>query len=148
MTIIERVDQELKESMKAKDEAKLSVLRLMRTAIKNKQIEVGHDLSDEESQAVVRGMVKQGKDALTDFTSGGRQDLVEKQNKELEILSAFLPAAMPMEELETLCKQAIAQVGATSPQDMGKAMGAAVKLVAGRADGNAIKEVIQKLLST
>lgn len=148
MTIIERVDQELKEAMRAKDETKLSVLRLMRTAIKNRQIEVGHDLTDEEVQTVVRGMVKQGKDALVDFTTGGRQDLMDKQNKELEILSAFLPAAMPTEELEALCKEAVAQVGATSAKDMGKVMGVAMKLVAGRADGNAVKEIIQRLLST
>lgn len=148
MNIIERVDQELKEAMKAKDEAKLSVMRLMRTAIKNKQIDVGHELSDEEAQAVVRGMVKQGKDALVDFTAGGRQDLVDKQNIELGILETFLPAAMPAEELEALCRQAVEQSGAKEIKDMGKAMGVAMKLVAGRADGNAVKEVIQKLLST
>lgn len=147
MTLFERIDADLKEAMRAKNELELSTLRLIRTQLKNKQIEVMHPLSEEEAQIVVRSMVKQGKDALTDFTAANRQDLMDRQAKELVLLEKYLPAAMDEQELEAICREAVAQSGATSPSDMGKAMGAAMKIVAGRADGNRVKEIIQRLLT-
>lgn len=148
MSIIQQIDTELKEAMKSKSEFELATLRLVKTALKNKQIELMHELSDEDAQAVIKSMVKQGKDALVDFTGAGRQDLMERQAKELAFLEKFLPAAMSETELEEICKKAIAEVGATSAADMGKAMGAAMKLAAGKADGNAVKSIVQKLLSS
>lgn len=147
MSIIQQIDLELKEAMKSKNEFELATLRLVKTALKNKQIDLMHELTDEDAQAVIKTMVKQGKDALVDFTSAGRQDLMERQTKEIAFLEKFLPAGMGEAELEEICKQAIVDIGATSAADMGKAMGAAMKLAAGRADGNAVKAVVQKLLS-
>jgi len=146
MTLFERIDADLKEAMKSKKELELSVLRLMRTQLKNKQIELMRPLTEEEAQAAIRSMVKQGKDALVDFTTAARQDLMDRQTKELVILEAYLPAAMSDEELEKICKEAMAQLGAVAPSDMGKAMGAAMKVVAGRADGNRVRTVVQRLL--
>jgi uncharacterized protein YqeY len=147
MTFIERVSHDLTEAMKSKNELDLAVLRLMRTNLKNKEIEVMHPLNDEECLTVVRTMVKQGRDALADFTSAGRQDLIDRQTGEIAVLDRYLPPAMPQEELELICKQTIAELGASSASDAGKVMGAVMKVVAGRADGAAVRTIVQGLLS-
>jgi uncharacterized protein YqeY len=147
MNLTERINADLKEAMKNKNELELSVLRLVRTGIKNKEIEIAHVLSDEEIQVVIRTMIKQGKDALTDFTSAGRQDLIDRQTGEIAILERYLPPAMPAEELEAICQKVIAEAGATSPSDVGKVMGSVMKVVDGRADGSSVRTIVQRLLS-
>lgn len=144
MTLLENIDKDFKDAMKSKDELTLSVLRLARTSLKNKQIEVMHELSDAEAQAVLKTMIKQYQDALSDFQNAGRQDLVERQQKEIDILAKYLPAALPQAEVEKLVSEALETSGAT---DVGKAMGVAMKAVAGRADGNVVREIVQRLLS-
>jgi uncharacterized protein YqeY len=144
MTVIERIDQDMKEAMKAKSEQRLSVLRMARTALKNKQIETQKDLDDQGSYAVLKTMIKQYQDAISDFQTAARQDLVEKQQQEIDILSAYLPPAMPIEEVEKLVKEAVTGMSAS---DMGKAMGAAMKAVDGKADGNTVRGIVQRLLS-
>lgn len=144
MTISERIDQDFKEAMKAKDELRLSVLRLARTALKNKQIELMHELTEPEAGSVLKTMIKQYQDALSDFQTAGRQDLVERQQKEIDILSQYLPPALAPEELERIVKEAVEKAGTT---DFGKAMGAAMKAVDGRADGNDVRAIVQKILS-
>lgn len=144
MTISERIDQDFKEAMKAKDELRLSVLRLARTALKNKQIELMHELTEPEAGSVLKTMIKQYQDALSDFQTAGRQDLVERQQKEIDILSQYLPPALASEELERIVKEAVEKAGTT---DFGKAMGAAMKAVDGRADGNDVRAIVQKILS-
>ncbi len=143
-TLIERVDADFKEAMKAKDELRLSVLRMVRTALKNKQIDTPQPLTDEESQAVLRTMIKQYQDAISDFQNAGRQDLVEKQQKEIDLITAYLPPALPREEVERIAKEAIAASGAT---DVGKAMGVAMKALGGQADGNVVRAIVQQILS-
>jgi hypothetical protein len=145
MTTLERIDQDFKEAMRSKDEVQLSVLRLMRTALKNKQIELMHELSSAEADAVLRTMIKQYQDALADFSSANRQDLVERQQKEIDIVSQYLPPAIPAEELEKIVRESIAATGA---DNMGKAMGAAMKAVAGRADGNAVRAIVEQVLKS
>jgi uncharacterized protein YqeY len=144
MTVLERVDADFKQAMKSKDEMALSVLRLVRTALKNKQIELMRELKDEDAHAVLKTMIKQYQDAVTDFQSAGRQDLVERQQKEIDLISAYLPPAMPPEELEKIVKDAVQGMSAA---DKGKAMGAAMKAVAGRADGNAVRAIVERVLS-
>ena len=144
MTVLERVDADFKQAMKSKDELALSVLRLVRTALKNKQIELMRELKDEDAHAVLKTMIKQYEDAVSDFQSAGRQDLVERQQKEIDLISAYLPPAMDPEELEKIVKEAVTASGAT---DMGKAMGVAMKAVAGRADGNEVRAIVQRILS-
>ncbi len=144
MTTLERIDQDFKTAMKAKDEFGISVLRLTRTALKNKQIELGHDLSEDEALSVLKTMVKQYQDALSDFQGAGRQDLVEKQQKEIDLIATYLPAKLPPEEIEKLVAEALKGFG---PGDMGKAMGAAMKAVDGRADGNEVRAIVQRLIS-
>lgn len=144
MTVLERVDADFKQAMKSKDELALSVLRLVRTALKNRQIELMRELKDEDAHAVLKTMIKQYQDAVSDFQSAGRQDLVERQQKEIDLISTYLPPAMAPEELEKIVKEAVTASEAT---DMGKAMGAAMKAVAGRADGNEVRAIVQRILS-
>ena len=146
MSLKEQIKSELITAMKAKDEFKLSVLRLVNSAVKNKEIDLSHELSDDEITAVIRTMVKQGKDAMVDFKAGERADLVEKQEREIQLLEQYLPQALPADEIEKICAEAIQESGASTSADMGKAMGLAMKKTAGRADGLVVKEIIQKLL--
>lgn len=144
MTLVQTVDNHFKEAMKAKEEIRLSTLRMLRTALKNKQIDVQHELNDQEAMAVIKTMMKQYQDALNDFMNAGRTDLADRQQKELDILSGYLPPALSTEELEAIVKNAVQSSGVT---DAGKAMGIAMKAVAGRADGNEVRNIVEKLLS-
>jgi uncharacterized protein len=147
MNIAESISADLTAAMKSKDELELSTLRLVRSAFKNKEIDLGHSLSEEEATAVLRTLRKQYEDALADFRRANRADLVEKQEKEIAILTRYLPAALPVEEVEKVVREQISALGASSPADVGKVMGASMKALAGRADGNQVREVVQKLLS-
>lgn len=144
MTVIERVEADFKQAMKSKDELALSVMRLVRTALKNKQIELMHELKDEDAQAVLKTMIKQYQDAVADFQNAGRQDLVDRQQKEIDLIAQYLPPALGADELEKIVVDAIKSSGAT---DKGKAMGVAMKAVAGRADGNAVRAIVERHLS-
>jgi len=144
MNVIEQVEVDFKQAMKAKDELALSVMRMVRTALKNKQIEIMRELKDEDAHTVLKTMIKQYQDAISDFHNAGRQDLVERQQKEIDIIAKYLPPALPADELEKIVKEAIASAGAT---DMGKAMGVAMKAVAGRADGNDVRAIVSRLLT-
>lgn len=143
MTTLERIDQDFKEAMKSKDELALSTLRLVRTALKNQQIELMHELTETETSAVLKTMIKQYQDALTDFTNAGRRDLAERQQKEIDLIGKYLPPSMPAEELERIVREALAASGAT---DVGRAIGAAMKAVDGRADGKDVRAIVEKLL--
>jgi uncharacterized protein len=147
MTIAEMISADLTAAMKSKDELELSTLRLVRSAFKNKEIDLGHPLTEEEATAVLRTMRKQYEDALADFRRANRADLVEKQEKEIVIVTRYLPAAVPVEEVEKVVREQIAALGASSPAEVGKVMGASMKALAGRADGNQVREVVQRLLS-
>lgn len=149
MSLYEMVGNQLKEAMKSGDTVKRDVFRMLQSAIKNEAIEKMKQpqaFSDEESLAIVRRLVKQRKDSVSQFESGGRTDLAEKEKGEIAILEAFLPAAMPEGELSVLVEEAITESGATGKADMGKVMGVAMKKIAGRADGNAVRAMVEKLL--
>ncbi len=148
MSLIERIDADLKEAMKAKHEQELSTLRLVRSALKNKQIDLGHVPTDDEVTAVVKTLQKQYQDALADFEKAGRSDLADRQRSELDIVKRYLPAAMPEAEVEKIVKDAIAAIGATSVADVGKVMGAAMKAANGRADGTVVRTIAQRLLAS
>ncbi len=144
-TISQNIEGDLKEAMKAKNESALSTLRMVRAAFKNKQIDVGHELTDDEATAVMRTMVKQYKDALNDFRNAGRNDLADKQAKEIELIEHYLPAMMSEAQVEELAKAVIAEMNATL-SDTGKVMGAVMKKAAGQADGTVVRNVVEKLL--
>ncbi len=145
MTILERIDHDFKEAMKGKNENALSTLRLMRTALKNKQIEVQHDLAETETTAVLKTMLKQYQDALQDFMTAGRQDLVTRQQQEIDLISGYLPPSMSTAELERIVSEA---VSASGIKETGRAMGVAMKAVGGQADGAEVRKIVEKILST
>ena len=143
MTLVQTVDTDFKEAMKAKEEVRLSTLRMLRSALKNEQIDLQHGLNGQEAMAVIKTMMKQYQDALNDFMNAGRTDLADRQQKELDILAMYLPPALSREELEAIVKDAVQSSGVT---DAGKAMGIAMKAVAGRADGTDVRAIVEALL--
>ncbi|MBD3251005.1 GatB/YqeY domain-containing protein [Candidatus Uhrbacteria bacterium] len=147
MNLAERIAADYTSAMKSKNELELSTLRLVRSALKNKQIETGAELDDAAVQAVLKTMKKQYTDALADFEKAGRADLLERQKAELEVVERYLPEAMSDEELERVVKQAVEASGVTTPDGMGKVMGAAMKAVEGRADGDRVRAVVLRLLT-
>lgn len=146
MSLKDKLMDDLKESMKNKEQVKKSVVTLIRSAIKQKEVDERVELTDEDILSIISKQVKQRKDALEDFTKGGREDLIAQTKEEIEILSSYLPAQLTDEELETIIKQVMEKVGATSMKDMGKIMGMATPLVKGRADGRRINEMVKTLL--
>ncbi len=140
MTILERIEADFKEAMKTKDELALSVLRLVRTSLKNKQIDLGHAPDQSETEQVLRTMIKQYQDALSDFSAAGRQDLVERQQKEIDLIAAYLPPPLSSEELRKIVYDALA---ASEIKEVGRAMGVAMKAVNGRADAKDVRPLVE-----
>ncbi len=147
MALIETIDSDLKQSLKDRDEQRVSTLRMLSAALKNKKIELQKDLEDADVLVVVKAQVKQLKDSLASFKEGGREDLITTAKAELEILEKFMPEAMSSEELEAIVKGIIEETGAAGKEDMGKVMGAAMGKVAGKADGGDVKKMVDQLLS-
>jgi uncharacterized protein YqeY len=149
MSLVAQIDADLKAAMIARDAEKLSVLRMLKSAVKYAAIEKGGAdsvPSDIEVIAVVRKEAKKRDDSITQFTQAGRDDLASKEKTELEFLKTFLPAQMTPEKMEQLVKDAIAEVGATSKAQMGSVMKAAQAKAAGQADGKTLSQIVQKLL--
>ena len=150
MSLQKRIDDDLKDAMRAKNTARLSVLRLLKAALKNAAIaKVGADgeLSDADAVAVIRKQVKQRQDSIESFEKGGRADLAEKEKAEIAVLSNYLPRAMNAEELRKIVGETIAEVGATSRAQMGAVMKALQPKIAGRADGKTLSTEVQRQLS-
>ncbi|HEX4640248.1 MAG TPA: GatB/YqeY domain-containing protein [Chthoniobacterales bacterium] len=147
MTLTERVDADLKDAMRAKDAAKLAVLRGLKSALKYAAIEKSDaGLDDAAATQVIRKQVKQRHDSIESFEKGGRAELAAKERAELEILNAYLPKGLNAEELSALVRETIAEVGATSKAQMGAVMKALQAKVAGRADGKTLSAEVQKQL--
>lgn len=147
MPLNEKLLDDLKEAMKTKDPQRLSCLRMLKTALKNKQVEKMAPLDETEFQAVVSSMVRKCKEAFEEFTKAGRPDLAEKEAAEVEILREYLPAQLTQEQVEKTVAQIIAELGAAGPGDLGKVMKAAMARMAGRAQGNDVSAAAKKLLS-
>ncbi len=147
MTLAEKVEKDLVAAMKAREELRLSVLRMAKTALKNKQVELGKPLSDDQAVAVLRTLVKQRRDSVEQFRKGGREDLATKEEAETEILQAYLPAEASEEEISAAIAAAILETGASGPQDLGKVMKAAIQKLAGKnADGKRVNQVARAKL--
>ncbi|TAM83107.1 MAG: GatB/YqeY domain-containing protein [Acidobacteria bacterium] len=147
MTILEQVEKDLVAAMKAREELRLSVMRMAKTALKNKQVELGKPLSDDQSIAVLRTLVKQRHDSVEQFRKGGREDLAAKEEAEAKILQTYLPAEASDEEIGTAVAAAIAETGAAGPQDLGKVMKVAMQKLAGKnADGKRVNQAVRTKL--
>ena len=150
MTIPEQVDHDLKEAMKAREADRLSVLRMLKAAIKNAAIEKGGQagvLDDAEATAVIRKQVKQRQDSIATFEKGHRPELAAREQAEIVTLQKYLPQALGAEELGRLVDEAIAEVGATGKAQMGAVMKALGPKVAGRADGKTLSQEVQRRLA-
>ncbi len=141
-----RLDQAFKEAIKGKQQTVLSTLRMLKTAVRHKEVEVMHPLTDAELLAVINSQAKQRRDAITEFSKAGRRDLASKEEEELSVLLSFLPAQLSAEDVEAQVVRIIAQVGATSPRDMGKVMKTAMAELAGQTDGKVVQEIVRRRL--
>jgi len=147
MPIFDQIDKDLVGAMKAKEELRLSVIRMMKAALKLKQVELGKPPDDAAAVAVLRTLVKQHRESVEQFRKGGREDLAEKEEAEIKIVEAYLPAALPEAEIEAAVAAAIAETGAAGPKDLGKVMKAAMAKLAGKnADGKRVNETARKKL--
>ena len=143
-TLKERIDADLKDAMRAKDELGTSVLRMLKSAVKYKEVEPGaHALEDAGVLAVIQTLIKQRRDSVEQFRAGNRADLADKEEKEIARLQTYLPAQMSADDLRAEVRAAIAQAGAKGPKDMGAVMKLVLPKVAGRADGKAVSEAVK-----
>ena len=146
-TLPEKIDGDLKAALKSGEKLKLETLRMVKSAFKYRQIEKGGSLSDEEAVAVLSTLSKQRRESVEQFRKGGREDLAQKEEAELQILKAYMPAELSPEELDRLIGQAIEDSGARGPADMGKVMKLLMPKVKGAADGKTVNEKVKAALS-
>lgn len=144
--LTEQIRADLTESMKARTADRTSTLRMLQAALKNEQINAGHELSDEEALSVIRKSVKQRHDSIEQYTNAKRADLAAKEQAEVEILKHYLPPELSDAELEAGLREIIASTAAQSKKDLGKVMKEATAKYKGRADGRKIQEIVARLL--
>ena len=147
MSLNQKINEDLKVAMKARDSVRVSCLRMLKTALKNMQIEKGRELEDKEIEAIVSSLIRKGKEAINEFRNGGREDLAAKEENEIEIFYEYLPRQLTSEEIEETLRAVISELSATSPRDMGKVMKAAMARMAGQAQGKEVSEIAGRLLS-
>jgi uncharacterized protein YqeY len=146
MTLQERLLQDMKAAMKAKEKITLAAIRFARSAMKNREIELGKQLEEEDELKVIVSLVKQHKDSIEQYQQGGRDDLVEREQAELAVLEAYLPQQLSEEDIRALVTEAIEAIEATSMKDMGKVMRYIMPKVQGRADGKQINQLVKEQL--
>lgn len=142
----EKIADDMRTAMKARDQARVAALRMLMTSVKNTEVEKRHDLTDDEVLEVVVGEAKRRRESIEAFTKGGRTDLVDKESAELGVLEAYLPAKLSDVELAALVDQAIAETGASSPKQLGDVMKAVMPKVRGRADGAQVSALVKARL--
>jgi hypothetical protein len=146
MSLKEKISASMKEAMKAKDQVKLSCLRMALAAIKNREIELRGEVDDAECMKVLVKLAKQRAESIELYRQGGREELARQEALELSVIESFLPAALSDDELEKLVAETISEAGAVGPKDMGKVMKAVGPKVAGRADGKKVSEAVKAQL--
>ena len=146
MGLRETIDTDIKNALKSGAKDKLSALRMLSAALKNKQIDKRRPLTQEEIVETVRSLIKQRKDSIDQYAKGGRQDLVDKETAEVVVLEVYLPWQLSREELDAMVRDAVTQTGAQGAKDMGKVMKALIPMVGGRADGKLVSELVKQTL--
>jgi uncharacterized protein YqeY len=147
MDINTRLNDEMVIAAKARDKIRLSAIRMLKTALHNKEIDLMRPLNESETLQIISGMVKQRKDSIEQFAKGGRTDLVEKEEAELKVVQEFMPAQMSDDEVVSIIQKAITEAGAVSVKDMGKVMKVLMPQLTGKADGKMVGEKVKELLS-
>lgn len=146
MPLTQQINQDLTGAIKARDELRTSCLRMLKTALKNKQVEVGRELTDDEVHGIVSSLVRKGKEAIAEFRGGGREDLARKEERELEVFYGYLPRQLSDEEIQQVVTEIIADLPDKSPKNLGTVMKAAMARMAGQAEGKKVNEIARKLL--
>jgi uncharacterized protein YqeY len=147
MGLIERLEADMKEALRGRERVRLETIRGIRGAIRNKEIELGEALDEAGVLLVIRGLAKQRAEAIEQYRAGGREDLVEKESAEKAVLEGYLPAAPDAAEIERVVREVIAEVGASSPRDMGRVMKPALERLGPAADGKAVSRLARQLLA-
>ena len=146
MSLKEKITEDMKNAMRAKEAARLATIRLLTSAIKQKEVDERIEVNDEQVLGIIEKMIKQRKDSITQFEAGGRQDLADIEKSELAILSTYMPAALSEAEVQAEVQAAVAASGATGPQDMGKVMAILKPKLVGRADMTAVSAIVKAAL--
>ena len=147
MSLLERINNDMKQAMKNKEKDKLSVIRMIKASLQNEALKFGRELTEEEELTVLSRELKQRKDSLHEFDKAGREDLVEKIRTELKYVELYMPEQLSEEDVAAIVKQAIADTGASSKAEMGKVMAAVMPKVKGKADGALVNKLVQQHLS-
>ena len=146
MSLKEQLTADMKEAMKNKEKERLAVIRMVRGDIRQQEIDGQKELGEEDVIAVISKEVKMRRDSIEEFQKGGREDLVEKTQAEIDVLLPYLPAQLSEDEVRELVKAAVEQTGAATPKDMGKVMGVLMPKVKGRADGKMVNTIVKSFL--
>lgn len=146
-TLLEQVTQDIAGAMKNKDQVRLAALRMLKAALMNREVEQGRALNDAESRLVVNSLVKQRRDSIEQFRTGGRQDLVEREQAEIVVLEGYLPPAADETAIQQAIEAAVLETGATGPRDMGKVMKATLSQLSGvTVDGRVVSDLVKRRL--
>jgi uncharacterized protein len=148
LALVDELSAAIADAMRRHDPIRLTAVRMLKTALTNREVERGRALNDAESQQVVASLVKQRKDSISQFTSGGRQDLADKEAAEIRVLEAYLPPAVDPAAVEQAVADAVRETGAASPKDMGKVMKVVMAKLAGQnVDGKTVNELVRQKLA-
>jgi uncharacterized protein len=147
MSLKERITEDMKMAMRAKDAGRLGTIRLLLSEMKKKEVDERIELTDAHITAIIEKMIKQRKDSISQFEAGGRQDLADKEKEEITVLSVYMPAAISDTEVQNEVQAAVKETGAAGPQDMGKVMAVLKAKLAGRADMTKISGLVKAALS-
>lgn len=147
MSILDQLNTDMKAAMKAKEKERLVTIRMIKSAIQNAEIDKGRKLTSDEEVAIVSREKKQRMDSYEEFAKAGRDDLIEKVEKELEVVTEYLPEPLSEDEVRAIVRESITEVNAESMKDMGKVMTAIMPKVAGAADGNKVNKIVKEELS-
>jgi len=147
MSILEQIDKDTIKALKGGDKPRLTVLRGLKSDLKYRKIEVGKNLTDELEIDVLASAAKKRRDSIEQFHAGGREDLVQSETFELEVISSYLPKQLTEDELRQMCTEAVAEVGAESPRQMGVVMKVLMPKIKGKADGKLVSKLIAELLA-
>jgi uncharacterized protein YqeY len=146
MSLKDKLQQDMKTAMKARDELKTSTIRLAISAVRNTEIDKGHELSDDEVLEVLAKEAKMRREAVEGAEKAGRLEVAERENKELDILTEYLPKQLSADEITEIVEQVVAETGATSMSDRGKVMSALMPRIKGRADGKLASQIVEQIL--
>jgi len=147
MSILERLERDMVAATKARERERLGAIRFIRSELKNRQIELGRELKDDDAIDVLSRITKRHRESIEQFEAGGRPDLVERERQQMAVAESYLPEQLGEGELSELVGDVIAEVGATEPGDLGRVMKAIMPRVKGRAPGGAVRALVQERLS-